>query len=105
MRSLHGLEPEQLARIGIFYLEEAVLDVLHEARHSEEWLSPSEISKAVGVTKAVSIRYKGHNYPLVRGILDKFDTEERVEPSTRESRKRQEWHLTEEEFERRCDDL
>ena len=35
MGSLHGLEPEQLARIGIFYLEEEVLDVLHEAR--EEW--------------------------------------------------------------------
>ena len=32
MGSLHGLEPEQLARIGIFYLEEEVLDVLHEVR-------------------------------------------------------------------------
>ena len=33
MPRLHGLQPEQLARLGVSYLEEAVLDVLYEAVH------------------------------------------------------------------------
>jgi repressor of nif and glnA expression len=45
MSSLHGLEPEQLARIGMFYLEEAILDLLFEA---ERGLGPTEISRGVG---------------------------------------------------------
>ena len=52
MPTLHGLEPEQLARIGIFYLEEAVLDVLHEARHSEGWLEPKEISERLDIARS-----------------------------------------------------
>ena len=31
MSFLHGLEYDQLTRIGVFYLEEAVLEVFHEA--------------------------------------------------------------------------
>jgi hypothetical protein len=33
MPRLHGLQPEQLARLDASYLEEAVLDVLYEAVH------------------------------------------------------------------------
>ena len=52
MESLHNLEPEQPARIGISYLEEAVLDVLHEARHTEEWLAPKEISERLDTARS-----------------------------------------------------
>lgn len=41
MSTLH----KQLARIGLFYLEEAILDILHEARSGDdEWLLPADIS-------------------------------------------------------------
>ena len=43
MAGLHDLHPKQLARIGIFYLEEAVLDVLLEAKYEQELLWPAEI--------------------------------------------------------------
>ena len=104
MVGLHGLEPEQLARIGMFYLEEAILDVLHAAKHNQEWLPPTEISETVGILPAVSRRLRGIKYPIVRGILDKLQDEGRVKPSTHEKGENQMWQLTEEEFEKRCDD-
>ena len=49
MSSLHGLEPEQLARIGMFYIEEAILDLLLEVEMSEQQgLGPTEISRRLG---------------------------------------------------------
>ena len=45
MPTLHELEPEQLARIGVFYLEEAVLDVLYKVRRDGGgWILPSKVS-------------------------------------------------------------
>ena len=36
--------PKQLARIGIFYLEEAILDVLSKARHQgHDFISKTDI--------------------------------------------------------------
>ena len=102
MGGLHGLEPEQLAQIGIFYLKEAVLDALHEARYGKEWLLPSEISKQIGISSSATKELRGIRYPLIRGILDKLKEEGRVEPSSED---RQSWRLTDEEFEDRCDDL
>ena len=47
-----GLRPKQLARIGVSYLEEAVLDVLYEAVHGEDdqemWLATTKTSKRLG---------------------------------------------------------
>ncbi len=49
MANLHGLQPKQLARIGMFYLEEAILDVLFEAEMgNRQGLGPTEISKRLG---------------------------------------------------------
>ncbi len=42
---MSGIRPKQFARIGEFCLEEAVLDVLLEAKHGSECLGPAEISK------------------------------------------------------------
>ena len=100
MPTLHGLEPEQLARIGIFYLEEAVLDVLHEARHGDdEWLLPADISRMMGITVS---EYVTVDYPLVHGTLDELCRKNQVEHDGSAKRK---WRLTDEEFENRCDDL
>ena len=94
MASLYGLEPEQLARIGIFYLEEAVLDVLHGAKHNEEWLMTVEIYRQVDISRSSRNSY----LPILAGILDKLEGEGRIE---RDSKRKQRWQLTEEEFRRR----
>ena len=104
MAGLHGLGPEQLARIGIFYLEEALLDVLYAAKHNQEWLPPAEISETVSILPAVSRCLRGIKYPIVRGILAKLEDEGCVKPSTHERGENQMWQLTDEEFEKRCDD-
>ena len=67
------MNPKQLARIGLIYLEEAVLDVL-----SHEAAKPEKISKSIGIP---SLKDKRHNtrYSIVFGILLKLKKEGRVE--------------------------
>ena len=59
----------------MFYLEEAVLDVLYEVVHGdndqETWLTTAKISKRLGIPAADT----GLGYPLVRCILDKLLSE------------------------------
>ena len=97
MPTLHGLEPEQLARIGIFYLEEAVLDVLFEAKYKQEWLQPADICERADMTYVLF--EKGD---IAYGVLAKLEAEGRIEHS---QATRQKWQLTEKEFENRRDDL
>ena len=97
MPTLHGLEPEQLARIGIFYLEEAVLDVLLKAKYEQELLRPADICEKANMTYILF--EKGD---MAYGVLAKLKAEGRVESSPKPKRR---WQLTDEEFENRCDDL
>ena len=48
MVRLHGLEPRQLGRIGIFYLEAAILDVLFEA-YNQKPLDAKEVARRAGL--------------------------------------------------------
>lgn len=101
MPRLHGLQPEQLARIGVFYLEEAVLDVLHETVRGDNdqgtWLPPAKISKRLGIPASDT----GFGYPLVRCILDQLLREARIQrPSLDKGSAR--YQLTNEEREKRC---
>lgn len=101
MSRLHGLQPEQLARIGMFYLEEAVLDVLYEAVHGdydqETWLPTAKISKRLEIPASDT----GSGYPLVRCILDKLWNEARVQcPALGKGGAR--YQLANEELEKRC---
>ena len=100
---LHGLQPEQLARIGLFYLEEAVLDVLYEVVHSdndqETWLTTAKISKRLEIPASDT----GVGYPLVRYILDKLLSEARVQRRSLD-RGGARYRLTKEEREKRCDE-
>ena len=43
------VSPKQNARLGVFYLEEAVLDVLLAAKYEDECIGPAEISKCGGI--------------------------------------------------------
>ncbi len=103
MPRLHGLQPQQLARIGMFYLEEAVLDVLYEDVHGDNdqqtWLTTAKISKRLGIPASDT----GLGYPLVRYILDKLLREARVQrPSLDRGGAR--YRLTKQEREKRCDE-
>ena len=99
----NGVRPKQLARIGMFHIEEAVLDVLLEARHEDECLGAAEISRRAGI-----YRDRGTqdimNDAIVTGVLVKLDSEGRVERCQQENN-RGGWHLTDKEFTSRRDDV
>ena len=67
------LRPRQVARIGMAYLEEAILEVLFEATKKGQSRKASSISKELGIPlcKARS------NYPIVDGILHKLEEVEK----------------------------
>lgn len=102
------MSPKQLSRIGTFYLEEAVLDVLLNARHERDCLGPSEISRHAGIFRDRLERAKdGVMVPadgIVWGILGKLLREGRVQRCTQIKRDGGGWELTDQEFGRRRND-
>ena len=97
-----GIRPKQHARMGMFYLEESVLDVLLESKHEQECLGPAEISKRSGIFRERGI-VNIMNDAIVHGVLVKLADEDRVQrceqPNTKGG-----WELTDEEFAKRRDD-
>ena len=89
---MRGLRPKQLARIGIFHLEEAVVDVLFESGP----LGATAISNRLGVFHG-----EGYYGYLVFNVLQKLETEGHV---GRCRPVRGGWKLTEKEIEQRRDD-
>ena len=98
-----GFRPKQHARMGMFHLEESVLDVLLEAKHEAECLGAAEISKRAGI-----FRDRGTenimNDAIATGLLVKLASEGRVERCKQEN-DRDGWELTRSEFTARHDDL
>ena len=83
--------PKQLVRIGIFYLEEAILDVLFEARETPApYVQLSEINKKIGGKWA-------EDGWSVRILLSKLEEKARVE----QREVRGPWKLTEAEYQKR----
>ena len=99
-----GVRPKQLSRMGQFYLEEAVLDVLLEAKHEGECIGPAEISRRAGI-----YRERGDanmmNDAIVAGLLVKLHSENRVGRCTQTHANRGGWELTDNEFASRRDDV
>ena len=100
---MNGIRPKQLARLGQFYLEEAVLDVLLEAKHEGDCIGAAAISRKAGI-----FRERGEpdiiNDAIVTGVLIKLNTEGRVQRCT-QSNNRGGWELTDSEFALRRDDV
>ena len=94
MPTLHGLEPEQLARIGIFYLEQAVLDVFFRARKDNWSLQPVDISEALRIP---ATQIKGASYSTVHGILDKLASKGLVRQENEQAKAA--WELTQKGYE------
>lgn len=98
--------PKQLARKGEFYLEEAVLDVLLEARHQNECLGRAEIGRRAGIFREPGHAGTGGNDAIVWGLLGKLAKQGRVEPclqNSDEPDKKKGWKLTDEEYQTRKD--
>ncbi len=64
------MTPKQMGRLGVFYIEEAILEVLET---EPQGLPPAGISKAIGVLGYHSgdeTYGRGVYYYIVRGVLD-----------------------------------
>ena len=105
-----SIRPKQLSRMGQFYLEESILDILLEAKHEGECLGPAEISRRAGIFRD---RGKGNstndaivsmNDAIVTGFLVKLFGLEKVSRCTQINRKGG-WELTDKEFQSRRDDI
>lgn len=101
--------PKQFARMGEFYLEEAVLDVLLEARHKDQCLGAAEISRRGGIFRESGDKSKGEptsmNDAIATGMLIKLMKAGRVQRCEQDGKKVGGWEMTDEEFQRRRDDV
>ncbi len=89
--------PEQLAGIGIDYLEEAVLDVLFQARETSPenpYVQRFDIRRKIGVYNL----YDKYGWSI-GGFLNKLKGEKRIEKEKRG--KASFWKLTEAEYQKR----
>ena len=99
-----GLRPKQLVRLGMFYLEEAILDILLEARYEGECIGQAEIGRRGGGDILRGMKEETSRDWIVPHILKKLEAEGRVEPTPPQPpRNQKRWQLTAEEFERRRD--
>lgn len=100
---MSGIRPKQHARMGQFYLEEAVLDVLLEAKHEGDCIGAADISRRAGI-----FRDRGEvdiiNDAITTGVLIKLHAERRVQRCTQPNN-RGGWNLTDHEFALRRDDV
>ena len=87
----------------MFHLEEAVLDVLLEAKHEDQCIGAAEISKRGGIYRDRGV-VNIVNDAIVTGILVKLHEEKRVERCTQHDVNRGGWEMTDLEFELRRDD-
>ena len=86
--------PKQLARIGIFYIEEAILEVLFEAIDAPD----GSFVRAIDIALKIGVKHGLNENWLVSDILKKLEADGRVEQ--REARGP--WKLTEDEYQKRC---
>lgn len=100
---MSGIRPKQHARMGQFYLEEAVLDVLLEAKHEGDCIGAADISRRAGI-----FRDRGEvniiNDAITTGVLIKLHDEGRVQRCTQPNG-RGGWDLTDHKFALRRDDV
>lgn len=80
---------KQIGKLGVFYLQEAVLAILEE---SPEGLKPGEISKRLGIGPYADQRMS-HSYGIVHGILVKLKTEGLTQRVNEEDSSEHRWQL------------
>ena len=98
-----SIRPRQMSRMGTFYLQEAVLDILYEHYVEGYGLGPAEISRRAGIYRERGVA-DVLNDAIVWGLLNSLHEEGKVERIEQETG-RGGWRLTEREFNRRRDDV
>lgn len=71
------ISPQKSARLGIFCLREAVLEILEQPENREIGLKAGEISNILGI-QSLSTPDRGMAYPVVTGILWQLKKEDYV---------------------------
>ncbi|MDE0316903.1 MAG: hypothetical protein OXM61_18620 [Candidatus Poribacteria bacterium] len=89
--------PKQLTRIGIFYLEEAILNVLLEAKQKGNDLRLVDIEKKIGTYRA----WEREPNWLPRTVLYKLEEEKRVQVRLSEKGRAIGFQLTDAEYNKR----
>ena len=89
--------PKKYARLGVFYLEEAVLDALLETK--DECIGAAEISKRAGVYRPTHDKAT-FNESITNGILSKLENEGRIEKCLQPNN-RGGWKITDKELSER----
>ena len=96
------IRPKQFARLGEFHLEEAILDVLLEAKYEDNCIGAADISRRAGIFRDRGIE-NIMNDAIATGLLVKLRDQGKV-IRCEQSNGRGGWELTDEEFERRRED-
>ena len=86
---------KQLTRIGVFHIEEAILDTLFQA--DEEYMRAVDISRNCGLFES----WNGSSW-IVTGTLYKLEKDERAEARRGPGGQRSGWKLTTREKNRRA---
>lgn len=89
---MSGMLPNQLTRIGVFYIEEAILDTISQSKSG--YVRAVEISKSTGLSSL-------DNGWIVKRILEKLEGEGRVEARRTKRGSATGWKLTDPEASRR----
>ncbi len=95
------ISPKQLARLGSFFLHEAILDVLCKHYQGGHGLGPAEIGKRAGIYRDPGEVHM--NDAIVTGFLNDLHKQGKVKRENQEGG-RPGWQLSEEEYDRRRDD-
>ena len=99
-----GIRPKQHARMGMFHLEEAILDILLEAKHEGECIGAAQIGRKAGIYRESGAAQM--NDAIATGVLNKLADEGRVERcSQTHYPSRGGWELSDAEFNLRRDDV
>ena len=96
------LRPKQFGRLGEFYLHESILDVLLDNQQEKIGLGAAEISRRAGIYRNAG--KIGMNDAIVSGCLNDLCDQGKVQKAKQESG-RGGCRLTNEEYERRRDDI
>lgn len=98
-----SIRPRQLSRIGMFYLQEAVLDVLYAHYLVTHGLGPAEISKRADIYRERGVK-NTLNDAIVWGLLNSLHAQGKVRQAKQKDGKGG-WKLTDAEYSRRKEDL
>ena len=97
-----SIRPKQMARIGEFYLQEALLDVLCDAFQEGYGIGAAELSRRTGIYRDAAAT--NMNDAIVHGLLNQAFSQGKVERAEQNDGQGG-WRLTAQEYDRRRDDI